>query len=115
LELFGNKLIFLKYVKHFMEEGRLCTILTVLHLILYEVPLCDFHHIDGDLLLVSWIIGPTWGDTFLWRPLLFMALDHLMEVLGLGSLTSPWLDDCACCLVVFSHVLALLIAPWLLN
>jgi hypothetical protein len=26
----------------------------LLHLILYEVPLCDFHHIDGDLLLVPW-------------------------------------------------------------
>jgi hypothetical protein len=30
------------------------------------------------------------------EPLLFMALDHLMEVFGWGSLTSPWLDDCAC-------------------
>jgi hypothetical protein len=27
--------------------------------------------------------------------LLFMALDHLMEVFRWGSLTSPWLDDCA--------------------
>jgi hypothetical protein len=64
-------------------------ILLVLHLILYEVPVCDFHHIDGDLLLVPW------------------------RSLAWGSLTSPWLDDCACCLVVFSHVLALLIATWL--
>jgi hypothetical protein len=38
-----------------------------------------------------------------------------MEVLTLGNLTSPWLDDCACCLMVFSHVLALLIIPWLLT
>jgi hypothetical protein len=25
-----------------------------------------------------------------------MASDYLMEVFGWGSLTSPWLDDCAC-------------------
>jgi len=47
------------------------------------------------------------------EPLIFMASYHLMEVFGWGSLTSPWLDDCACYLVVFSHVLALLITPWL--
>lgn len=35
-----------------------------------------------------------------------MVFDHLMEVLGLRSFTSLWLDNCACCLVVFSHVLA---------
>jgi hypothetical protein len=28
--------------------------------------------------------------------LLFMALDHLIEFFGWGSLTSPWLDDYAC-------------------
>jgi hypothetical protein len=33
--------------------------------------------------------------------------------LAWGSLTSHWLDDCACCLVVFSHVLTLLVTPWL--
>jgi hypothetical protein len=32
------------------------------------------------------------------EPFLFMALDHLMEIFGWGSLTSPWLDDCACLL-----------------
>jgi hypothetical protein len=47
------------------------------------------------------------------EPLFFMAFDHLMEIFGLGSLTSLWLDDCACCLVVFSYVLVLLITPWL--
>jgi hypothetical protein len=48
------------------------------------------------------------------KPLLFIAFDHLMEIFGWGSLTSPWLDgDYACYLVVFSHVLALLITPWL--
>jgi hypothetical protein len=33
----------------------------LLQLILYDVPSCDFHHIDGDLLLVLLSIGPTWG------------------------------------------------------
>jgi hypothetical protein len=27
------------------------------------------------------------------EPLLFIVLDHLMEVFGWGGLTSPWLDD----------------------
>jgi hypothetical protein len=36
------------------------------------------------------------GGFIFMEPLLFMALDHLMEVFGWGSLTSPWLDDCAC-------------------
>jgi hypothetical protein len=45
---------------------------------------------------------------------LFMVIYHLMETFGWGSLTSPRLDGaCACCLVVFSHVLTLLITPWL--
>jgi hypothetical protein len=52
--------------------------LTLLHIILYEVPLCDCHHIDGDFLLVPW-------RSLVW-----------------GSLISPWMDDCACFLVVFS-------------
>jgi hypothetical protein len=56
---------------------------------LYEIPLCDFQHIYGDSLPVPW------------------------SSLAWGSLTSPWLDDCAYCLVVFSHVFALLITPWL--
>jgi hypothetical protein len=30
------------------------------------------------------------------EPLLFIALDYLMEVIGWKSFTSPWLDDCAC-------------------
>jgi hypothetical protein len=30
------------------------------------------------------------------EPLLFMTSYHLMEIFGWGSLTSPWLDDCAC-------------------
>jgi hypothetical protein len=44
------------------------------------------------------------------EPLLFMALDHLMEAFGWGSLTSRMNVHVA--LVVFSHVLALLITPW---
>jgi hypothetical protein len=36
-----------------------------------------------------------------------------LRSLAWGSLTSTWLDDCTCCLVVFSHVLALLIIHWL--
>jgi hypothetical protein len=56
----------------------------LLHLIFYEVPHCDFHHIDGDLQLVSQSIRLTW------------ASDYLMEVFGLGSVTSPWLDDYVC-------------------
>jgi hypothetical protein len=47
------------------------------------------------------------------EPLIFMASYQLMEVFDWGSLTSPWLDDCACYLGVFSHVIALLITPWL--
>ena len=43
------------------------------------------------------------------EPFFFMALDHLMRSLVWEGLTSPWLDDCVCCLVVFSHVLAMLI------
>jgi hypothetical protein len=85
----------------------------LLHLKLYKVPHCDFHRIDGNLLLV---LLEHWIDLegyILMEPLLFMASDRLMEVFGWGSLTSPWLDNCACCLVVFSHVLALLITPWL--
>jgi hypothetical protein len=62
---------------------------------------------DGNLLLVPWSYCTDLGG------FIFMASYHLMEVFGWGSLTSPWLDDCACCLVVFPHVLALLITPWL--
>jgi hypothetical protein len=85
----------------------------LLQRIFYEVQLCDFHHIDGDLLLVPWSYWTDLEGFIFMKPFLFMALDHLMEVFGWGSLTSPWLDDCACCFVVFSHVLSLLITPWL--
>jgi hypothetical protein len=86
----------------------------VLQLILYEVPSCDFHHIDGDSLLVLLEHWTELGGFIFMESLFFMASYHLMEMFGWGSLTSPWLDgDCACCLVVFSHVLALLITPWL--
>jgi hypothetical protein len=61
----------------------------MLHLILHDISLCDFHHIDGDLLLVPW------------------------RSLASESLTSSWLDNCACCLVAFSCMLSLLINPWL--
>jgi len=45
-----------------------------LYLILCEVPLCDIHHIGGDFPLDPW------------------------KSLAWGSLTSPLLDDYACCL-----------------
>jgi len=66
--------------------------LDLLHLILYEVPHCDFHHIDGDLLLV---LLKHWTDLgeYIFMELLFMASYHLMEVFGWGSLTS---NGCAC-------------------
>jgi hypothetical protein len=68
----------------------------MLHLILYEVPHCDFHHIDGDLQLVPLEHWTDLGGYIFMEPFLFMALDYLMEVFGWGSLTSPWLDDYAC-------------------
>jgi hypothetical protein len=40
--------------------------------------------------------GTNSGGYIFMEPLLFLALDHLMEVFGWGSLTSSWLDDCAC-------------------
>jgi hypothetical protein len=54
----------------------------LLHLILYEVPHCHFHHICGDLLLVSW--RTDLGGFIFMEPLFFMDLDHLMEIFGLG-------------------------------
>jgi hypothetical protein len=54
----------------------------MLHLILYEVPHCDFHHIDGDLLLVPWSFWIDLGG-YIFIELLF-SLDHL-EVFGLGE------------------------------
>jgi hypothetical protein len=74
----------------------------VLHLVLYEVPLCDFHHIDGNLLLVPWSYWIDSRGFIFMEPLIFLESYHLMEVFGWGSLTYPWLDG-ACSLVV-SHM-----------
>jgi hypothetical protein len=47
------------------------------------------------------------------EPFFFLALYHLMEAFGWRSLTSPWLDDCACsfggllaCACLVDHALA---------
>jgi hypothetical protein len=78
-----------------------------LHLILYEVPHCNFHHIDS---LEHWT---NLGGYILMEPLLFMALDHFMEFFGWGfSLLLGWMIMLAS-LIVFSHVLSLLIMLWL--
>jgi hypothetical protein len=76
---------------HMCPKEFLCTfekytyyheILNLLHLISYEVPHCDFHHIDGDLLLVPWSFWIDLGG-FIFMEL--MALDHLMDIFGLGD------------------------------
>jgi hypothetical protein len=68
----------------------------LLHLILCEVPHCDSHHIDGDLLLVFLEDWTNLGGYIFMGPLVSMASYHLMDVFKQGSLISPWLDDCAC-------------------
>jgi hypothetical protein len=84
----------------------------LLHLILCEVPLPDFHHIDGNLLLVPWNYSTHVEGLIFTEPLIFMGSYHLMEVFCWGSLTSSWLDDYAFYLVVFPHVIFLLITHW---
>jgi hypothetical protein len=66
----------------------------MLHQILYEVPLCDFHRIDGDFLLVPWSFWT--GEFIFMEPPLFLAWDLLRDVFFWGSLTFPSLDDYAC-------------------
>jgi hypothetical protein len=85
----------------------------LLHHIFYWVPHCDFHHTDGDLMPVPWSFWIDMGEFIFMEPLLFVALDNLMEVFGWKSFNFSWLDVCASFLVVFSHVLALLNTPWL--
>jgi hypothetical protein len=47
---------------------KICSLFGMFHLILCEVPHCDFHHSDGDLQLVYWRIGSSWGNTSSWSP-----------------------------------------------
>jgi hypothetical protein len=59
--------------------------INMLHLILYEVSHCDFHHIDG---VCSWYLWSFWmdlGGYIFMEPLLFLALDYLMEIFGGGD------------------------------
>jgi hypothetical protein len=61
--------------------------LVLLHLILYEVPHCDFHHIEGNLLVVPWSYWTNLGGFIFMEPLLFMALvAYLMVVVHAISL-----------------------------
>jgi hypothetical protein len=41
----------------------------MLHIILYEVPHSDFHHIDGDLMLVPWSFWINFGGFIFMEPL----------------------------------------------
>jgi hypothetical protein len=51
---------------------------------LYEVPHCDFHHICGDLPLVPWSFWTDLEGFIFIERLFFMALDHLIDIFGLG-------------------------------
>jgi len=70
---------------HSQEECMFPSWNLLLHLILYEVPLCDFHQIDGDFPLVP------------------------LRSLAWGSLTYPSLDDFACWW--YSHMLFPFLLP----
>jgi hypothetical protein len=60
-----------------------------------------FHIVIFIITMVGFVAGTLkhWTDLggyIFMEPFLFIALDHLMEVIGWGILTSPSLDDYAC-------------------
>lgn len=99
---------------HSQEECMSLGWRLLLYLILYEVPHCDFNHTNGDLMLCIWSFWIEYEVSIFMESILFMALNHFMEIFSWASLNSAWLDgDFTCWLVVFSHMLTLLVAPQL--
>jgi hypothetical protein len=45
-------------------------------------------------MLVPWKFWINLGGFIFMEPLLFIALDLLMDIFGWRNFTSPWLDDC---------------------